>query len=330
MIDVIEPTKDITILIAENPALAILNAEKFEAFYEKIKAETETLVVDVTTNKGRDEIRSMAFKVAKTRAAIDKARLGLTEEWRTKTKKANDAGAQIKARLEALEEKVRAPLTEWEEAEKLRAQKHERILKLLSDAAIIQFDDNAKIVASRINEINSCEIDPSVHGVATDVVLEQKTKTLTILNSALERMKIEEAERAELERLRKEASERAAAEAARIEAEERVAREEAAKIAEQERIEKERQAAVEAAIAAERERADRIEREAAEEAARKAEQEQKEEAARLAREQDREHRAKVLGAAKSAIMQYGVDEAKARDIVLAIAAGNIPAVSIAF
>lgn len=323
-------TNDIALVINENPALAILDSEKFEEFFEKIKAETETLVVDVTTNKGRDEIRSMAFKVAKTRTAIDKARLGLTEEWRTKTKKANDAGAQIKARLEALEEKVRAPLTEWEEAEKLRAQKHERILKLLSDAAIIQFDDNAQIIATRINEINNCEIDPNIHGIATDVVLEQKTRTLTILNSALERMKIEEAERAELERLRKEASERAAAEAARIEAEERVASEEAAKIAEQERIEKERQAAVEAAIAAERERADRIERKAAEEAARKAEQEQKEEAARLAREQDREHRAKVLGAAKSAIMQYGVDEAKARDIVLAIAAGNIPAVSIAF
>lgn len=341
MIDVLEPTKDIALAITENPALAILDSQKFEAFYEKIKAETENVTSDATTNKGRDEIRSMAFKVAKTRTAIDKARLGLTEGWRTKTKQANEAGAQIKARLEALEEKVRAPLTAWEEAEKIRAEKHEQVLRFLSQSAQVEIDDNSKTIADRINDVLNCEISPDVHGIAIDIVKDEKARTLSALNIALERAKLEEAERAELERFRKEAAEREAIEAEKRAKEEAEAKAEADRLAEAERLERIRQEAAEsarleaerahaAALAIERERADKIERQAKEEAERRKKEAEKEEADRLAREQDREHRGKIMGAAKVAIMECGVDEDKARNIVLAIAAGNIPAISIKF
>lgn len=116
MIEILEPATDVVVQVNENPALAILNEEKFEAFYEKIKKEAAKVSGDVSTNKARDEVRSMAFKIAKTRTAIDKARLGLTEEWRTKTNQANAAGKAIKERLEALEDQVRKPLTDWEQA----------------------------------------------------------------------------------------------------------------------------------------------------------------------------------------------------------------------
>ena len=78
MIEVLEPTKDVVVQVQENPALAILNQEKFEAFYERLKEEVAKVSGDVSTNKGRDEVRSMAFKIAKTRTAIDKARLSRT------------------------------------------------------------------------------------------------------------------------------------------------------------------------------------------------------------------------------------------------------------
>ena len=37
-----------------------------------------------------------------------------------------------------------------------------------------------------------------------------------------------------------------------------------------------------------------------------------------------------MGAAKAAIIEIGIDEAKAKEIVLAIAAGNVPHISIRF
>lgn len=52
--------------------------------------------------------------------------------------------------------------------------------------------------------------------------------------------------------------------------------------------------------------------------------------AAAARAADIEHRSKVMGAAKVAIMGMGVGEQAAITIVRAIAAGDVPAVSIRF
>jgi len=49
-----------------------------------------------------------------------------------------------------------------------------------------------------------------------------------------------------------------------------------------------------------------------------------------ARAADQEHRGRIMGAAKQAVMGHGVGETTARAIVLAIAAGEVPAVSIRF
>lgn len=80
------------------------------------------------------------------------------------------------------------------------------------------------------------------------------------------------------------------------------------------------------ALAAEKRRADEAEASQKAEADRLA----KEQADRDAREADQKHRGKIMGAAKSAIMTFGVDETTAKAIVLAIKAGEIPNVSIAF
>jgi hypothetical protein len=386
--EILEPTTDVVTQVSENPALAILNEEKFEAFYEKLKAEAAKVSGDVSTNKARDEVRSMAFKIAKTRAAIDKARLGLTEEWRTKTAQANTAGKAIKERLESLEEQVRKPLTDWEKAEADRVKAHTDLMTAITKAEFVGIEDTAESVAERIEWLDSITLDPAIHldqlewmQRAKERACEKLTaKHVRLIREELERAELEllrekealrlaeveaERERAEaakaeaerLERLRQEAIEEAKREAeeARLEQErkhqaelEAVRQAEADRKAEEERLEKAReQAALDAKLAAERERAEadkkhqaQLEAERAKvakaEADRLAEQKRvADEAARVerervAREQDREHRAKIMGAAKSALMELDIPEDKAREVVLAIAAGNIPAVSIRF
>lgn len=341
MIDVIEPSKDIAVLIYDNPALAILDSEKFEAFYELIKSEAEKISNDATTQKGRDEIRSMAFKIAKSKTAIDKARLGLTEDWRKKTKQANEAGKEISTRLDDLAQKVRAPLTQWEEIEKQRTEKHEQLLAEIKRAGIISIEDTSEKVNLRLGAVVDAQIDPEIQGAAIAIFDYEKERAIEALKSAYARLLKEEADRAELERLRKEAAEREAIEAEKRAKEEAEAKAEADRIAEEKRLELIRQEAAEnakaeqerkhaAALAIERDRADRIERQAKEQAERKAAEAAKEEADRLAREQNQKHRSKIMGAAKEALIKCGLDEEKAREIVLAIAAGNVPNVSIKF
>jgi hypothetical protein len=282
---------DIVVAVTQNPGLVLLDTEKFDAFYTRMKAETDKLVPDTSTAKGRDEIRSMAAKVARSKAAIDKARLGLTAEWRENVKKANAAGSVIEERLAALAAEVRQPLTEWEAAEKARIDDCRSIIDALKASGVITLDDTAATVRQRGMDAWNTAIDPERFGDLASEAEATKASTVETLKAALVRLTREEAERAELEQLRAEAAARAEAdriaaeqaeaqrqEAARVEAE-RVAAERAAQeAAERAKAEEDRR------VAAEKAEAERIERakvEAEERARRAAEEAAAAERARI-------------------------------------------------
>lgn len=356
--------------VAENPGLVLLDRERFDQFYEAIKAETDKLVPDLTTEKGRAAIKAMAFKVTKTKTAIDDAGKLLKEEAQATVNKVDAARREIKTRLEALRDDVRKPLTEWEAREEERVAACDALIERIKAAAVVSMDDTVASVANRLANVKAFALDEGQFQSSLPLALAQQEATVTALTSAHARLVKEEADRAELERLRAEAAEReakeraeaeakSAAEAAdrqRQEAEARAARaaeeeqariaaaakaaEDAARAAAEVRANEERlaqQKAHDEALAAEKRRADEAD------AARKAEADRiaRETAAREAAEKaaadaaakraaDQDHRGKVMGAAKQAIMGHGVGEQTARAIVLAIAAGDVPAVSIKF
>lgn len=365
----IEPGTDIIEAVSAQPGIVLLDSVKFDQFYEKLKAKAPS-DVDVSTGAGRDKLRSYAAEVRRERAAINKARLSLTAGWRDMTKQANEAGKEIDERLERLAIDVRAPLTEWEEAEKAREAEVERIITAFRSARFVPMGEGADAIRERGTAVHEVEIDREQFQDRFEEAEREKKDTVERLFAALKAAEQAEADRAELERLQAEAAERARAEQEKREAEEaearrieeeriaeerRVAAEEAEKgrIAAaareaEERTRREAEEAAEAerqrvqreheeALAAERERADEAERQAqaerdriaAEEAQRvaKAEEAAKEE---RERQENKAHRAAVKTAAKQAIMTCGADEETAQKIVLAIIAGEIPAVTLAF
>lgn len=258
---------DIVVAVTQNPGLVLLDRAKFTDFYERMKAETDKLVPDVTTNKGRDEIRSMAARVVRSKTAIEAARLELTKEWRDKTDAANAAGKEIKAQMEALADEVRKPLTEWEEAEKARVASCRATIDGMKAAAVVTLDDTADAVRQRGSEVYNTALDPETFGDMLPEAENAKEIAVDTLKAALARLTREEADRAELERLRAENEAREAKEAA-----EREARELAEKLAEEARQEEQRKADAEKADAerianAEREAANKVRREAEEAAA---------------------------------------------------------------
>lgn len=345
-------------------AVVLFDADKFDVFLAKLKADVDATPVDLTTKKGRDAIASVAARVRSQKAGTGKDRLRLTKEWRDMTSQVNGAWNEIKERMDALAVDARKPLTDWEEAEQARIDQCDAIINKLALDGVVTLDDTSETVRARGKAVWETEIDAERFGDKYEQAVLAKEHAVDMLKTSLARLTREEEERAELEKLRAEAAERDRADADRRAAEE----------AERQRIEQER-AAAERRVAAEKADAERIERASqeaadkarrdAEDAARKereetqraqqaevnaanerarqaeeaaqrqreeaerAEQErlataQREEAERQRREADQAHRTAVESAAKAAIMTCGVDEDTARKIVTLIIAGEVP------
>lgn len=355
-----EAGTDIVALVEATPVIVLTDKAKFNQFYEAMREECDAHVPDLTTEKGRKAIASLAYKVARTKTAIDDAGKKLNEEARARINAVDESRREIRQQLDDLKDEVRRPLTEWEAAEEARVEQAKAELQLIRDLAQIGFDDTTETILARMDQLDAIEIVAAVHGDMAGIASAAKSDAIQALRAAHDRVEREEQERAELARLRAEAAERDRIEQEKREAEEAERKRLAAEEAEKERLaqiqreaedraRREAEEAAEAqrqrvqreheeALAAERRRAEEAERAAQAELARVAQEEaareataQREAAEQAAREADRAHRSKIMSAAKDAIMEAGpTNEAVAKCVVLAIAAGNIPNVSIRF
>lgn len=361
---------DIVAAVAHNPAIVLIDAGKRDDLFAHILREVEAFEPDLTTAKGRDAVKSFAFKITRTKTAIDAAGKQLNEEARARINAVDAARRDAREKLEQLAEQVRRPLTEWEAAEKARVERCRDIIAALKADAVVTLEDTSETVRARGTGIWAIELTTEQFGDMLPEAEAAKSDAVATLKAALARLEKEEADRAELERLRAEAAERERIDAERRAEEERKVREaEAARLAEDrrqaaEKAEAERVARIEReaadrarqeadatakaeeqrrerehaeALAAERRRAEEAERIAEAERQRTAKQEEdrRAEAERVAaeqarRERDQNHRTKVKTAAKQALMTCGADEETARKIVVAILAGEIPNVTLRF
>lgn len=356
----LEQPSNIVAIVTANPVMVLTDAKKYDQFYEQMKAECDKHVPDLSTERGRKEIASLAYKVARTKTAIDDAGKKLNEEARLRINAVDESRRRIREQLDELKEEVRRPLTEWEQAEEARVEHCRQTLTLLKDSALVGYEETAEDVRQRIAKVEGMAFDNPKYLDYAPQLFALKASTLSTLQTVADRMDREEAERAELERLRAEAAERerieaekAAADEAerqRVEAERQAEeRAEAAKQAEQARIAKaEQEAAANARREAEAEAERRLDeerkaREAAEAETKRVTEEQarrEREATQAAearaaeqrgRDNDRAHRGQIMGEAKAALMEVAsIEEAVAKTIVLAIVGGNVPHTRITF
>lgn len=353
--------------IPAETALAVFTADNgLDPYIEKIRAEVAAFVPDTTTKKGRDEIASMAYKVAKSKTYLDNAGKELVAELKAIPAKIDAERKRMRETLDALKDQVRQPLTDWEAAEEARVAAHQAALTDIEKARGAQ-GATADEIRAALDMVSRVVIDSSWQEYQAQAII-AKAATVEALQDALVAREKYDAEQAELARLRQEAAERE-----RRDHEERIAREaaEAARIqaeqasqAERERLEAaaraEREAAAkrEADARAEAERrelelrlqAEAAQRQAAEaerralEAAQRAQQEaeqaaqaerdrQAQEAARAAaeqaaRERDREHKKKINTAALADFMAGGMTEDCAKLAVTLIAQKAVRGVTI--
>lgn len=322
-----------------------------EALIERVAAECRAFKADISTKTGRDAIASFAYKVARSKTAIDKLGKDLAADLKKQTAAIDAERRRAWDAIESLQVEVRKPLTDWENADKTRIDAHEKAIAEIQ--ALLDFGGQEAAADQIKARIEALAARPAREW---QEFVDKASEAVLYVGKRLEDMHAasvtREAERAELARLRadqvareqRERDEKIAAEAAeraRTEAEAKAkseADEAAARAtAEQQRVEREKAAAEERArkaeadvkAAAERAERDRV---AAVEAERKraADAKAADEAAAAAREADKKHRAKINNEALAAIVAAGASEDIGKAIIAAIAQGKVPHVKISY
>src|SRR4051812_35235226 len=123
-----------------------------------IRAEADKFIEvrDISTPAGRAAIASFAHsKIAKSKTALDALGKTVKEEAQEKVYRVDDERRRIREFLDALRDEVRAPLTEWEEADRKRIAAHEAALLEVRDTAVFaMFEPTGEMVLARMSELS--------------------------------------------------------------------------------------------------------------------------------------------------------------------------------
>jgi chromosome segregation ATPase len=330
-------------VIDQNVIVAAFQKENgTKSLYEQIANNARSIVFNMNDKKERDALKSYAYNLARTKTTVDNYGKELVSGIKAQAAVIDADRKFWRDNMDLLQEEIRKPLTDFENAEKARIKRLEDEVAVIKMPANLCGEWDATSIKDAIQTLENKVIDSSFEEFEQEAKI-AKFETLEKLRTALVAREKYEAEQAELERLRKEQLEREqrecderiakeAADKARIEAEEK-ARFEA------ERVEREKREAEqrEARLKAEKEAAELRAAQAAENERKRIEAEQfsQAEAARRAEEArlaDVEHRRQINREALEAIKGVcpELSEPQVKSLVGAIISGLIPHVSIKY
>ena len=258
--------------ISADNAPAIYVAGGLGQFFDAVKAEVTGEVPDLTTRKGRERIASLAATVSKSKAAVEKPGRDYLRRLKEMPKVVEAELRDFVTKMDNLRDTTRQPLTDWEQAEQARKDKHVDGIQAIKDLAVFEATPAAAHVAQVIADLELVEINDTWEEFLAEAA-QVKDQTLAKLRTLHAERARYEAEQAELARLRAAAEAQAqrdrdaeiarvAAEQARLQAEQRAqAERDAAVRREQELLDQAAatqraaaQAALDAEAAAERQR----------------------------------------------------------------------------
>ncbi len=334
-----------------------IEGQDIDSTISKIREEAKNLPTDMSVRKNREEVASFAYKIARSKTAVDKAGAALSAEYKEIPKKIDANRRVYKDAFESLQAEVRQPLTEWDQAEEARKNAHQAKIDSLICNTELNDDACSVTIESALSMLTDLTIDESWEEYEQEAHRVKASATAK-LTAQLEKRKKYEAEQAELELLRQQAAEQAqkdreaqiardAAEQARKEAEQaaqverekaerdRVAAEMAAEqakrdleLAEQRRIAQQNQAKLDA-IEAEKRAAEQAEAAKQAEIDRQAAEAKRIEDDRLKREADTKHKGAINRQALADLVEHAdITEEQAKLVIKCIAKRLIANVTI--
>lgn len=223
--------------ISADNAPAIYVAGGLGQFFEAVKAEVTGEVPDLTTVKGRARIASLAATVSKSKKAVETPGRDYLKRLKEMPKVVEAELREFVTKMDSLRDTTRQPLTDWENAEQARKDRHVDNIQAIKDMEVFGATPTAAAVAQVIVQLEAIELGDSWEEFLPEAA-QAKDRTLSLLRAMQNERAQHEAEQAELVRLRAEAEAQAQRDrdAAIAQAAADQARREAAERAEAERL----------------------------------------------------------------------------------------------
>lgn len=347
--------EDVTI----DRAPAIFGHNSLSRFVEAVRAEVVGEVPDLTTDKGRKRIASLAATVARSKTAVDGVGRAYLKQLKGLPKIIEAELREFEADMNAVRDEVRKPLNDWEaEQEKAKAVVQEAIDELTNYYTLPAEGCDSQAIRFRYAQLQSPAPTVEVFGDRLEEAVTKQQYGLGILSKALDERLKYESDQAELVESRRkiaameeEARIKAAADKAVDDERQRVADEqkaqreadalriqqadERAKKAEQDRVEAEQRAENERKQSAQRAEQARLD-----EQKRQQDELAEQQRQQAAREANRAHCGAINKAALDALLAVNMSAegqvesylsaAEAKAIITAIIRGQIPAVAITY
>lgn len=285
-----------------------IEAQSLDPLIEQIRAQAASLPTDMTVKKNRDEVASFAYKIARSKTAVEKTGAALSAEYKEIPKKIDASRRHYRETFEALQNEVRGPLNEWEQAEKRRKDELDARFETLTRAATPPDETPLVELEQRLSDLEALQIDETWQEIEAEAHRARQS-AINALKGRITRRAAIEQQQAENERLKAEAA-----------AAEQIERAQQA----QQAAEREKAEAVANAKASAQRAIEQAEKARLEEIA-------KTEAEQAARAADIEHRASINRAAAAALVaNAGLTNDQARAVVIAIAQGSVPSTKIEY
>ena len=124
-----------------NPAV-VFTGNGIDKVLHDIEQEVLSFVPDLSTEKSRKEIASLARKVASSKVVLDGAGKQLVSDWKAKSKLVDESRKEARDFLDGLRDRVRKPLTDWEE-DKKRKEIERFIIDNIYNNGVISLDNSS-------------------------------------------------------------------------------------------------------------------------------------------------------------------------------------------
>ncbi|WP_020472384.1 coiled-coil domain-containing protein [Zavarzinella formosa] len=195
------------VVLEQLKPLEIFTPEGVDDILAKLTKEARSHVLDISTEAGRDHIRSLAYKIARSKTHLDDMGKDLVADAKDKIKLVDAERKRIRDSLDSLKDEIRAPLTEWENREQERVKAHEAALLGFHAAANFTGPNPPSAeVQARLDGLEALHArDWQEFAKRAELARDTARKQLS---DALAASQKHEAEQAELERLRREDAER--------------------------------------------------------------------------------------------------------------------------
>ena len=121
--------------LEKDPSIVFTDPKALPALMAYLDNEIAAHVPDLKTKKGREAITKLTSKIVGHKTSLDALGKEMNEEARAKINVVDEVRRKLRTDLDALRDRARKPLTDWEIAEDDRKAKINEVRTLFADAS---------------------------------------------------------------------------------------------------------------------------------------------------------------------------------------------------